>query len=69
MDSLDNSFLNCNHSPAGPYTGCMVSKSCFTPFKDFDQTVEIWEAFKKFDRNGNGYIEAKELKHVSTRMG
>jgi Ca2+-binding EF-hand superfamily protein len=47
----------------------MVSKSCFTPFKDFDQTVEIWEAFKKFDRNGNGYIEAKELKHVLTRMG
>merc|ERR1711976_262154 len=37
--------------------------------KDLDQTVEIREAFKIFDRDGNGYIDAKELKHVVTRMG
>ena len=36
---------------------------------DLDQTVEIREAFKIFDRDGNGYIDAKELKHVVTRMG
>ena len=38
-------------------------------FSDLDQTVEIREAFKIFDRDGNGYIDAKELKHVVTRMG
>ena len=37
--------------------------------EDLDQTVEIREAFKIFDRDGNGYIDAKELKHVVTRMG
>ena len=37
--------------------------------KDIDQTVEIREAFKIFDRDGNGYIDAKELKDVVTRMG
>ena len=31
--------------------------------------MEIREAFKIFDRDGNGYIDAKELKHVVTRMG
>ena len=28
------------------------------------QTAEIREAFKIFDRDGNGYIDAKELKQV-----
>ena len=37
--------------------------------KDIDQTAEIREAFKIFDRDGNGYIDAKELKQVVTRMG
>ncbi|TRY79978.1 hypothetical protein TCAL_07547 [Tigriopus californicus] len=37
--------------------------------KDIDQTQEIKEAFKIFDRDGNGYIDAKELKMVVTRMG
>lgn len=34
-----------------------------------DQTLEIKEAFKIFDRDGNGYIDAKELKQVVTRLG
>ena len=36
---------------------------------DVDQTLEIKEAFKIFDRDGNGYIDAKELKQVVTRLG
>ena len=32
--------------------------------KDVDQTTEIREAFKIFDRDGNGFIDAKELKQV-----
>ena len=31
------------------------------------QTAEIREAFKIFDRDGNGFIDAKELKLVMTR--
>merc|ERR1719288_121986 len=34
-----------------------------------DQTAEMREAFKIFDRDGNGYIDLKELKTVITRMG
>ena len=34
-----------------------------------DQTAEIKEAFKMFDRDGNGYIDMKELRMVITRIG
>jgi len=37
--------------------------------EDLDQSVEITDAFKIFDRDGNGYIDAKEFKQVVTRMG
>ena len=32
--------------------------------RDVDQTAEIREAFKIFDRDGNGFIDARELKAV-----
>jgi len=34
-----------------------------------DQMESLKEAFKIFDKNGNGYIEAKELKSVTTTLG
>ena len=36
--------------------------------RDVDQTAEIREAFKIFDRDGNGFIDAKELKAVSSKL-
>jgi calmodulin len=30
---------------------------------------EIKEAFKVFDKDGNGYISAAELRHVMTNLG
>jgi calmodulin len=33
--------------------------------KDTDSEEEIKEAFKVFDKDGNGYISAAELRHVS----
>jgi len=31
-----------------------------------DNTAELKEAFKIFDRDGNGYIDAEELKKVKS---
>ena len=37
--------------------------------ENVDQTAEIKEAFKMFDRDGNGYIDMKELRMIITRIG
>ena len=37
--------------------------------KDTDSEEEIWEAFKVFDRDNNGFISAAELRHVMTSIG
>ena len=36
--------------------------------KDIDQTVEIREAFKIFDRDGNGYIGKNFFKNAFMKM-
>ncbi|XP_075537461.1 neo-calmodulin-like isoform X2 [Dermacentor variabilis] len=38
-------------------------------FRLDDVDEEIREAFKVFDRNGDGYVSAAELRHVMTTMG
>ena len=37
--------------------------------KDTDTESELIEAFKVFDRDGNGFISAAELRHVMTNLG
>src|ERR1700732_4116283 len=37
--------------------------------KDTDSEEEIKEAFKVFDKNGDGKISAAELRHVMTNLG
>lgn len=37
--------------------------------KDTDSEEEIKEAFKVFDKDGNGFISAAELRHVMTSLG
>ena len=37
--------------------------------KDTDSEDEIKEAFKVFDKDGNGFISAAELRHVMTNLG
>ena len=37
--------------------------------KDTDSAEEIKEAFKVFDKDGNGFISAAELRHIMTNLG
>ena len=37
--------------------------------KDIDSEDELQEAFKIFDKDGNGLISAAELRHVMTNLG
>lgn len=37
--------------------------------KDTDTEEELIEAFKVFDRDGNGFISAAEMRHVMTNLG
>merc|ERR1712103_5077 len=37
--------------------------------KDTDTEEELIEAFKVFDRDGNGFISAAELRHIMTKLG
>merc|ERR1712025_1408860 len=37
--------------------------------KDTDTEEELIEVFKVFDRDGNGFISAAELRHVMTNLG
>jgi len=47
----------------------MLSTYKIRKMKDTDSQEEIQEAFKVFDKDGNGYISAAELRHVMTSLG
>lgn len=42
----------------------MIKKS-----KNTDPQSELYNAFRVFDKNGNGYIDVKELHQAMTKLG
>lgn len=48
---------------------CLLIQELNRKMKDTDSQEEIEEAFKVFDKDGNGYISAAELRHVMTSLG
>ena len=55
MKPLFQILIDYTYAVAWEATECIFTST---------QTAEIREAFKIFDRDGNGYIDAKELKQV-----
>merc|ERR1712194_337877 len=47
----------------------MGTQSTWGKMKDTDTEEELIEAFKVFDRDGNGFISAADLRHVMTNLG
>ncbi|KAL0830880.1 hypothetical protein ABMA28_002984 [Loxostege sticticalis] len=57
--------LACNGTIDFPEFLTMMARK----MKDTDSEEEIREAFRVFDKDGNGFISAAELRHVMTNLG
>lgn len=51
------------------FVGAYINDSIHRKMADTDTEEEIREAFKVFDKDGNGFISAAELRHVMTNLG
>jgi calmodulin len=47
-----------------PHSCCQFIGLMARKLRDVDSEEEIKEAFKVFDKDGNGYISSAELRHV-----
>lgn len=64
------SSLQPNHSNnSKPYPCSHTQHTTPNRRKDADHEEELREAFKVFDKDGNGFVSAAELKHVMTNLG
>lgn len=66
-DEMQSQHLNVtgNGTIDFPEFLTMMSKK----MKDADSDEEIREAFRVFDKDGNGFISAAELRHVMMNLG
>ena len=60
-------FSTCKLFPSKLFRS--VPGSSKLRMQDTDTEEELIEAFKVFDRDGNGFISAAELRHVMTNLG
>lgn len=61
--------MNIPHPFRVGSTDPLLNQMMARKMKDTDSEEEIKEAFKVFDKDGNGYISAAELRHVMTNLG
>lgn len=64
MKTLKSNFLGNGTIDFPEFLTMMARK-----MKDTDSEEEIREAFRVFDKDGNGFISAAELRHVMTNLG
>ena len=68
MKCFDKCFKSCNDgkdsAPLPTQPGWQSNNEYFHPSEE-----EIREAFRVFDKDGNGFISAAELRHVMTNLG
>ncbi|XP_046582416.1 calmodulin-like protein 12 [Haliotis rubra] len=65
QDMIGEVDADCNGTIDFPEFLAMMSKK----MKESDGDEEIREAFRVFDKDGNGFISAAELRHVMTNLG
>jgi len=65
QDMINEVDANGNGTIDFPEFITMMSRK----MKDTDSEEELLEAFKIFDKDGNGFITASELRHVMTSLG
>ena len=65
LRGFPNLFLAGNGTIDFPEFLTMMARK----MKDTDSEEEIREAFRVFDKDGNGFISAAELRHVMTNLG
>lgn len=63
--NFGNSLITGNGTIDFPEFLTMMARK----MKDTDSEEEIREAFRVFDKDGNGFISAAELRHVMTNLG
>ena len=65
LQIVNNTYVSGNGTIDFPEFLTMMARK----MKDTDSEEEIREAFRVFDKDGNGFISAAELRHVMTNLG
>ena len=70
VEALANYIINVNFFADSGTIDCYEFLDLMAKkFMDSDMESEIRQAFRMFDKDGNGFISATELRHVMTNLG
>lgn len=69
VSGTKDSVVRCFISESGTIDFDEFLQMMARKMRDTDTTEELKEAFKVFDKDGNGFISASELRHVMKSLG